>query len=142
MGEESHHKPVKVGVREGGGPPPGYRWNVDIIDRAFDEAMGFLDLDQYDHIANQVRDLASQDDPSHSQSVDVRPIEGFHEIRDKGGILKRMNTRIFFFIFKPTRTIVVLGAIKKEADGPTPDGDRITMRRRMRLYIEGYRPGP
>ncbi len=66
--------------------------------------------------------------------------EDYFEIRDKGGILHKINVRLFFFVHKPTRHIVVLGAIKKENNGPTPIGDRLTMRRRRRLYLEEYHP--
>lgn len=141
MSGKPHGKAVKVGVKEGGGRPPGYSWTVDILDRAFDEAMGFLNEDQYAHLANQVKELARQEDPTHSDTVDVRPIEDFHEIRDKGGVLKNINTRVFFFLCKAPRILAVLGAIKKENNGPTPDGDRLTMRRRKRLYLETYHPG-
>lgn len=140
MAEKPRRKPVKTGVKEGGGPPPGYQWTVDIIDQAFDEAMAFLDEDQYDHLADQVRELAGQEDPRHSDTVDIRPIEDFWEIRDKGGVLGKINARVFFVIHKPSRKIVVLGAIKKEKDGPTPVGDKHTMRRRKRLYLETYYP--
>ena len=136
MADPHRRKAIKVGVKERGGPPPGYLWNVEVLNRAFDEAMAFLDADQYDHLARQVRELARQDDPTHSQAIDVRPIEDFHEIRDKGGILRDLNARVFYFAHKPTRTIVILGAIKKENNGPTPAGDKIRMRRRKRLYLE------
>lgn len=72
----------------------------------------------------------------------VREIEFFYEIRDKGGVLRKLNVRVFFFVRKETRTIVVLGAIKKENNGPTPTGDRVSMRRRMRLYLEAYPINP
>ena len=51
----------------------------------------------------------------------------------------KLNVRVFFFVHKPSRTIVVLGTIKKEKDGPTSVGDKITMRRRKRLYLEKFR---
>ncbi|MGL4462288.1 MAG: hypothetical protein ACRDD1_17925 [Planctomycetia bacterium] len=140
MSDEPQRKAVKVGVQKGGGPPPGYRWSIQILDRAFDEAMSILDADQYDHIARQFRELASQEDVTHSDTVDVRPIEDFHELRDKGGVLKRLNVRVFFFVHKPTGAIVVLGAIKKENDGATPIGDKVTMRRRKRLFLESVEP--
>ena len=70
-----------------------------------------------------VRELARQEDPTHSSTVDVRPVEDFHGIRDKVGVLGRINVRVFFFFYKPTRTIVVIGAIKKENNGLTPMGD-------------------
>jgi hypothetical protein len=38
-------KDVKVGVQRGGGPPPGYRWTVLILDMAYDEAKKFLNDD-------------------------------------------------------------------------------------------------
>ena len=140
MAEQPGRPTVRVGVKEGGGPPPGFKWNVEIFDQAFEEAMAFLDEDQYAHLASQVRELATQEDPTHSETIDVRPVEDFYEIRDKGGILHRLNVRVFYFVYKPTRTIVVQGAFKKENNGPTPVGDRLRMRRRQRLYLETHRP--
>ena len=140
MADEAQRKGVKIGVHIGAGPPPGYQWNVEILDRCHDEAMGFLNADQYEHLARQVRELARQFDPSHSVEIDIRPVDDFYEIRDKGGILARLNVRVFYIIHKASRTLVVIGAIKKENDGPTPMGDKITMRRRRRLYLEQYYP--
>src|SRR5262245_7895758 len=94
MDEKPARKPVKVGVKEGEGPPPGYKWSVDVLDHAFTEAMAFLDEDQYAHVAGQVRELATEDEPTRSSTVDVRPIEDFYEIRDKGGILRKINVRL------------------------------------------------
>ena len=59
MADEAHRKRVKIGVTEGGGSPPGYLWNVDIVDQSFDEAMSFLNEDQYEHLAAQFRELAA-----------------------------------------------------------------------------------
>ena len=106
---------------------------------AYAEARGFLDHDQYEHVAAQVRELALHDDPTHSATIDVRPIEGFFEIRDKGGPLRRLNVRVFFALDKPSHTLVVLGTINKKNDGHTPAGDRLRMRRRRRLYLEHHR---
>jgi phage-related protein len=139
-GDKRPRRSVKIGVKERGGPPPGYLWNVALLGQAYDEAMSFLNEDQYSHLACQVRELAAQEEPTRCETVDVRPIEDFHEIRDKGGILGKINARIFFFNHKETRTIVILGAIKKENDGPTPIGDLRTMRRRKRIYLESLPP--
>jgi hypothetical protein len=129
---EPTKKPIKIGVKQGDGPPLGYQWNVDVLDSAFKEAMNFVDEAQYHHLADQVRELARQSDPTHSDIVDVRPIEEFFEIRDKGGILGKINVRVFYFVDKPARKIVVIGAIKKENEGQTEPDVRIRMRRRMR----------
>ena len=45
--------------------------------------------------------------------------------------------RVFFFVHKPQQAIVVLGAIKKENNGPTPLGAKVVMKRRKRLYLSG-----
>ena len=130
-------KKLKVGVKEGGGVPPGYEWNVLIFDRAYNEAISFLDASQYRHMAMQVKELAMESEPTKSTTVDVRKIEEFYEIRDKGGPLGGLNVRVFFGVDGKKRSLVVLGAIKKQNDGPTPIGDKVRMRRRWRAYENG-----
>src|SRR5262245_30271387 len=94
---EAHMSEIlKIGVHQGDGPPPGYAWNVLIIDFAFDEAMKFLDEAQYAHLAEQFRELAGQADPTRSLTVSVDAIEDFHELRDKGGVLGKINVRVFY----------------------------------------------
>jgi hypothetical protein len=82
--------------------------------------------------------LARGDEPTKCQTVDVRPIEDYFEIRDKGGLLKKINARIFFCVCHSTRTIAVVGAINKKNDGPTPDHVKILMRYRTRRYLEEH----
>ena len=105
MSDSVPRKPVKIGVLQGGGPPPGYLWNIDILDAAFGESASILNQEQRDFIAEQFRELASHEDPTHSRTIDVRPIEDYFEFRDKGGILGRINIRVFFCVDKATRTI-------------------------------------
>ena len=129
-------KPISVGIREGAGPPPGYRWSVWILGLAFDEAMSFLTPVQYEHVAMQFKEIASQDDPTHSASISVKTMspESYYEVRDKGGVLGKINVRVFFGVDKESRAIVVLGSVNKKNDGPTPLGDIIRIRRRWRMY--------
>ncbi len=138
MAKKPQRKSVRVGVKEGGGPPPGYQWNVDILEQAFEEAQAFLNGDQYEHLASQVRELARQEEPTRCDTVDVRPIEEFYEIRDKGGVLQRINARVFFCLCRPTRTIAVIGAFNKKNDGQTPDHVKTLMRYRMRHYLADH----
>jgi hypothetical protein len=130
-------KNLKVGVQRGGGPPPGYKWTVWIADVAYHEARKFLNTDQYQHIAMQIKELAREDDPTHSEIASVDAIEDFHELRDKGGLLGGMNVRVFFYLDKPKKALVILGAIKKQNDGPTPKPDKIRIARRLRKYRNG-----
>jgi hypothetical protein len=133
---------LKVGVRRGGGPPPGYRWTVLVLDVAYEESRKFLNEDQYEHVAMQVKELAKEDDPTHSKVASVDAVEDFHELRDKGGILGGMNVRVFFILDKVEACLVVIGAIKKQNNGPTPFGDKVRMTRRRRKYLNGEYDGP
>lgn len=133
---------IKVGVRVGGGPPPGYQWNVWVTDLARDEASGELDEDQYQHMALQVKDLAREADPTHSRTASVDAIEDFHELRDSGGILGGKNIRVFFYLDKERKALLVLGVINKQNNGPTPIGDKKRMSRRLRKYLSGELSGP
>lgn len=128
---------LKVGVRRGGGPPPGYEWSVGVVDFIFEEAIKTLRENGYMQLAQYVRELAMQPDPTHSATVDVRPIEDFFEIRDKGYPYGGANVRLFFTVDHQERIIVPLGVIKKQNDGPTPEPDKARMRLRLRRYRRG-----
>lgn len=130
-------KSLKTGLRRGGGVPPGYRWNVVYLSMARDDAMQFLDEGQYAHVIDQFKALASEENPRKPATVSVDAVEDFFELRDKGGILGKINLRVFFTILPRERTILVLGAIKKEADGQTPTWARIRIRHRWRRYRNG-----
>ena len=90
-------KSIKVGVHHGDGPPPGYEWTVLVIDDAFNEAQKELTLTEYRHMALQVKELAMEQDPTHSQTQSVDAIEDFHELRDTGGVLGNKNARVLLF---------------------------------------------
>lgn len=128
---------VKTGVRKGGGPRPGYKWSVLILDQAYKEASSAFTAAQYQHLAMQVKELARHENPSHSDVLSIDKIEDFYELREKGGLLGNINVRLFFGIDKAQRAIVVLGALKKQNDGPTPTGDKVRMRYRWREYRRG-----
>ena len=128
---------LKIGVREGGGPPPGYQWNVFIVDFVFDEAMKFLDESQYAHLSEQFKTLAGHSDPSHSLVVSIEAIDDFHELKDKGGVLGTLNVRVFYYVDKRARSIIVVGANLKKNDGPTPEVVKVRIRRRVRAYMRG-----
>lgn len=132
--------PIKTGVVQGGGPPPGYLWNVGILGFAFDEADEFLTLSAYRHLADQVKDLASLEEPTNDPpTVDVRRLvnESFRELRDRGGPLGKLNVRLFFGVDHASRALIELGVVTKQNNGPTPRGDLVRMRNRWRKYQAG-----
>ena len=57
-------------------------------------------------------------------------IEDFHELRDKYGVLGKINLRIYFWLCKPKKLLVVLGAWNKSAEHQTPQ--RIIKRMKWR----------
>lgn len=128
---------LNVGVKEGGGPHPGYQWNVFIIDFVFEETISLVGEDGYQHLAMQIKELAFQGDPTHSDTVDVKQIETFYEIRDKGGPFGGANVRCFFGVDNSARALIPLGTIKKQNNGMTPLGDKVRMRGRWRNYLRG-----
>jgi hypothetical protein len=130
-------KEVKIGVKEGG--HPGYLWTVKILDMAYRESRQVLKEAEYQHMAMQVKALATEETPSHSQLCSVDAIEDFYELRDRGGPLGGKNVRVFFGLNTDNgfKDIVVLGTIVKQNNGPTPQGDKIRMRRRWRKYKAG-----
>jgi len=140
MAKDSGRGRSKIGVRRGGGPPPGYEWNVELLLQVRGEARGFLNEDQYAYLSRQVRELARHGDPTHSETLDIRPVGDLHELRQKGGILGKLNVRVFYLVSRSNRTIVILGAFPKQNDGPTPPGDLWRMRTRARDYLETTRP--
>jgi len=138
MAEPSPKQSTKINVagRKGKTDPP-YQWSVGILDRAHREASSHLDDAQYQHMALQVKELARQGDPTHSDVVDVRKVEEFYEIRDSGGVLNGINVRLFFGVDDGERWIIVMGLIKKQNNGKTPKGAKKRMERRWRKYKSG-----
>ena len=130
-------KQVKVGVKTGAGPLPGYLWSVYYLSAAREEAMGFLNECQYGHVIDLMRALASEPDPTHPLTVKVQAIDDFYELKDKGGVLGKINLRIFFTVDHKEKTILVLAAIKKEEDGQTPSWAKTRVRFRLRKFRDG-----
>ncbi len=103
--------------------------------------MQFLTSPQYRHISLQYQDLARQTDPAHPsfKIVDVRSIGEYFELRDKGGVLGKINFRGYFYIDKEKKRIVVLGADKKERENQTGLAIKERMEYRLRVYLKLHR---
>ncbi len=88
-------------------------------------------------MAEQVQCLACERDPTHPETQTVSRVDDLLELKDKGGPLGNVNVRVFFVLDKPRVAIVILGAIFKQNNGPTPIGDKKRMQRRKRKYFNG-----
>lgn len=133
---------LKTGVKVGGGTPPGYEWNIYLIEIAVREGHEVLGDIGYEHMAFQFRELARSLEPTRSQVVDVRPLDGdgeakLFEIRDRGCVFGEANVRVLFGIDRKRRAIVPLTSLKKQNNGKTPKPDLIRAHRRWRKYRKG-----
>ena len=69
--------------------------------------------------------------------LSIEPIGSFWELREKGGVLGRINLRLYFGIFPEDGELVIAKTYKKEDDGKTPQHivDQVEHR------LEGYKMG-
>ncbi len=116
-----------------GGPTT---WRLGYLRVCEKEARKLLNDSQYEHVLYLFDDLARSDDPRRSETQDVRAIEDFYELRDKGGILGKINLRVYFAVFDNVRVILALSCHKKENEGKTPGYIKAKVRNRMRYAKE------
>ena len=112
------------------------QWELGYLEAAERDAKRFLTEEQYVHAIQLFEDLAYESDPTKSETQDVRKIFEFYELRDKGGILGKINLRIYFTIIEEKKLILVLATYKKEDDGQVPPHIVIRVRNRLRVAKE------
>ena len=122
-------KKRKAKVRE---PQVFPRWELGYLEVVEKEARKLLTKDQYAHVIGLFDDLACEVDPTKSQTQDIRKIEDFYELRDKGGILGNINLRVYFTVIGDIRVILALAVYKKEAESQTPEYIKARVRNRLR----------
>jgi hypothetical protein len=110
--------------------PP--KWKLGYLEVAEKEARKLLTEEQHAHVVGLFDDLASETDPTKSETQDVRKIEDFYELCDKGGILGNINLRVYFTLIENKRLILALAVYKKEEEGQTPEYIKIRVRYRWR----------
>jgi hypothetical protein len=105
---------------------------------AREEARRFLNEDQYAHVVGLFAELPLERDPGRSLTCDVESIDQFFELRDKGGVLGKINFRAYFSLHRRSRTICVLACVKKEQEGRTPNYVVKRVRNRLRMAASEY----
>jgi len=134
----SESKQARTWQQLGQSAPP-LTWSLKYWPDAIKEAK-FLTSEQYWHLADQLKDIASTDEPTKSSTVEIAPIGGFWELKDKGAILRKLNVRVFFVTdTEEPRSIIVLGVHKKEDEGQLRRSVVVRIERRLRLYLESRR---
>ena len=120
---------VSKGPRE-----PERTWSPWYFEASAKEARKILTGVQYEYVKEQILLLCEEDNPGQPpRSVaDVRPIEQYFELRDKHGLLGKINLRVFYCLLEELNYLVVLGVWKKEEEHQTPPRIKVRMRRRMK----------
>lgn len=138
----SDDKPLKRGLRRGGGPPPGYCVDVWLLESAYKEALSAVEEAGVAHLAAQVKEIAKFEHPmASSRVVDVRLLSGYdglYELRDRGNVFGGANVRLFFGFDDETKELTVLTFAKKQNNGQTPKGVLVRARNRYRKFKEGF----
>ena len=110
------------------GNPP--LWHVLYHNSAHKEARKVLDDAQYLHVKHQIKELACSKEPVKCLTCDVRSIDSYFELRDKGAVLGKINLRVYFCTMEDN--IFILGVYKKENEGSLRVSLVRKYRRRMR----------
>jgi hypothetical protein len=119
-------------------PATAVKWQQVFVPRIVRlEAREFLSMGQYVHVQDFVRQLVGFGTQEYDRTICVKQLGDFWELKEKGGLLGRINVRIYFAYVKHHNRIVLLCAYKKEDDGAAPPHIIIRLRNRLRMYLNG-----
>ncbi|MBI4564587.1 MAG: hypothetical protein HY716_07850 [Planctomycetes bacterium] len=102
-------------------------WYLDVVQ----EDSGFLSSRQHDYLVEQFKDMARYKDPALCPTVDVRKVEDYYALHDKGGILGKTNVRVYFSVEPKHKAIVTLCTYKKEEEAQMPKHLKIRIANRI-----------
>lgn len=94
-------------------------WRMGRLDVTKSEGM-FLSEVQHDYLVEQFHDMGTFKNPLECPTVVLERVEDFHALKDKGGVLGKLNVRVYFMIDTKRKAIVVLSVYKKEDEGDLP----------------------
>lgn len=110
---------------------------VAVLAVAKKEARGFLSAGQYLHMTDLVKQLTGFGIRHFESNLRIEPFGDFWELKDKGGVLGRLNVRVYFAHVDARNEVVVLSTYKKEDDGPAPTHIMYRLKNRLRMYLDG-----
>jgi hypothetical protein len=118
--------------------PKVQQWQkVVVLELPRREAREFLTIGQYVHVTDFVKQLVGFGRRAYDMTMRISPLGDFWELKEKGGLLGRINVRVYFAHVKENNEIVVLSTFKKEDDGQAPSYIIYRLRNRLRLYLAG-----
>lgn len=129
-------KKVKTRKVKAVAPSRVARWRIGYLDVVKKEAQKHLTDEQYAHVIGLIEELACEDDPTKSQTQHVEKIENFYELKDKGGILGKINVRVYFILIPEQKLVLTLKFDKKEQDGKPSRHAVTSVRNRLRQALK------
>lgn len=116
-----------------------HEWVVVALNVAKAEGRKILSKPQYEHIKEILERLVDFGDKEELSDLSIEPIGSFWELREKGGILGRINLRIYFGTLPEDWELVIAKTYKKEDDGKTPPHIVEQVEDRLEVYKAGGR---
>ena len=120
-------------------PEKSNKWVVVVLEAAKREGHKILNDVQYEHVRQIVRRLEDYGNREELADLDIRSISTFWELREKGGLLGKINLRVYFGVLPEERELVVAMAYKKEEEDQVPRRIILIVEDRIEDYKEGYR---
>lgn len=101
------------------------------------ESREFLTIGQYVHVTDFVKQLSGFGLQRYDRTMCIAPIDEFWELKEKGGLLGKINVRVYFAVIKHANEIAVLHAYKKEDDSQVHPSVLLLVRQRHRRFMGG-----
>ncbi len=121
---------------DGGSPKsPPRRVDIVVTGHARREGREILTPGQYEHVKGIVKRLVDFNNPPEINDLRIEAIENFFELKEKGGMLGRINLRVYFALLRDVGKIVVLKVYKKDEEGRPPRHVIINVQARLRSYL-------
>jgi hypothetical protein len=124
--------------RPSGGLSPS-KWTVVVLEVARKEGHKILSTLQYDHMVEVLKRLEDFGNPEETADLDIEPISSFYELKEKGGLLGRINLRVYFGVIPKRRELVIAKTYKKEEMGAAPRHVVISVEDRLEQYKTALR---
>jgi len=113
------------------------KWVVVVLGAAKKEGHKILNDVRYDHVVSILKRLVDFGNLDELSDLDIEPIESFYELKEKGGILGKINLRIYFGTFPDERELVIVKTYKKEEENAVPRHVIVLVENRLEAYDNG-----
>jgi hypothetical protein len=134
--DQGPHKGGGKTARTEKGPSPR-KWELVVLPVVKKEGHKILSDVQYDHVVEVLKRLVDFGNKEEIGDLDIKPIQSFFEPKEKGGLLGRINLRVYFGTFPEENKLVIAKAYKKDEEGPPPRHIVLLVQDRLEQYKAG-----